>query len=272
MRPILVICESAAAILFVNHVFAADLPTSKAPPAPAPVAAPVFSWSGFYAGLNAGYDWGQSANGWIVNSTTIAAIPPLQTAVDSAGSHPMNEKGAAFGGQIGYMWQATPLFVFGGEATLNWNGLRGSLDQPPAPIPSFPGYTFTDSQKLQATWTASLRTRLGVTPSNGLMVYGLGGVVLAGIQYSSVFDDTFNEYEAFKGTRAKVGWILGAGVEYALNDHWSARIEYAYSQYGAVTGTGSTPLTDGTTAVVDHSSGTLKDSSLRLGLNYRLGQ
>ena len=30
----------------------------------------------------------------------------------------------------------------------------------------------------------------------------------------------------------RVGWTLGAGVEYAVNNHWSLRAEYRYTDFG----------------------------------------
>ena len=45
--------------LGAGSALAADLPTVKAPPPVYPLPTP--AWTGFYAGLNAGYDWGTSA-------------------------------------------------------------------------------------------------------------------------------------------------------------------------------------------------------------------
>src|SRR4051812_33557924 len=54
--------SSVALLGFTAGAMAADLPRRAAPPAYfAPV--PVFTWTGFYIGLNAGYGWSDSDNG-----------------------------------------------------------------------------------------------------------------------------------------------------------------------------------------------------------------
>ena len=75
---------------------AADLPRGPAPyysrPAPAG-----YNWGGFYAGVNAGYQWGS-----VTNSS-------------------VNPSGVAGGIQAGYNWQ-NGTFVFGGETDLQASG------------------------------------------------------------------------------------------------------------------------------------------------------
>jgi outer membrane immunogenic protein len=77
---------------------AADIPRGPAPYYSAPVApAGVYNWSGPYAGLNIGYEWGKVTN-------TVG-----------------EPSGIAGGGQVGYNWQSGQ-FVFGAETDIQFSG------------------------------------------------------------------------------------------------------------------------------------------------------
>jgi len=90
------VLAAAVAVLMAGAASAADLGRGPAPYyAPAPAAG--YNWAGFYAGLNAGYEWGK------VSAT--------------AG----NPSGLAGGVQAGYNWQ-NGQFVFGGETDLQLSG------------------------------------------------------------------------------------------------------------------------------------------------------
>ena len=103
------------------------------------------------------------------------------------------------------------------------------------------------------------------------MVYATAGLAFARLNYASTFNNSYNELESVSLAATKAGWLVGAGVDYAIDPHWAARVEFTHTRFGAVTGVGSTVLTNGSTALVNHSSGAIGDNSVRLGVNYRFG-
>ena len=96
---------------------AADLPSTKGP---APfVAPPVFTWTGFYVGLNAGGTWANSNGqyqgvGPVAADAAWGAYPAGRTAylmafsqaASASGSNNGSNGGFIGGGQVGYNWQA----------------------------------------------------------------------------------------------------------------------------------------------------------------------
>jgi outer membrane immunogenic protein len=78
-------------------VKAADLPREPAPYYADRAPITVYNWAGFYAGANAGYEWGKVTN---------FALDP---------------HGFMGGLQAGYNWQSGQ-FVLGGETDLQWSG------------------------------------------------------------------------------------------------------------------------------------------------------
>jgi opacity protein-like surface antigen len=94
---------TAAAALVPGAALAADLPLKARPP----VAVTAFSWSGCYAGLNAG---GVSAN--LDHDLTV----PTFTTFSSDG----RDTGFIGGGQVGCNWQYAPNWVFGLEGDINY--------------------------------------------------------------------------------------------------------------------------------------------------------
>jgi outer membrane immunogenic protein len=84
-----------------SSAMAADLPTRKAPPAPAYYAPPAFSWTGFYVGVNGGWAGG------------------------SSGADFGSPDGGLVGGTVGYNYQIGQ-FVVGLEGDWDWADLKKS--------------------------------------------------------------------------------------------------------------------------------------------------
>src|SRR5262245_50477679 len=103
-------CVAAVATLIAAPAFAADMAVKAPPPAPAPV----YNWTGWYVGLNAGASFGNVKTDFNVTPFVIGTIPDVSPGF--AGSDRVYPDGFIGGGQIGYNWQYSPLIVLGVEA------------------------------------------------------------------------------------------------------------------------------------------------------------
>jgi outer membrane immunogenic protein len=173
---------------------AADLPPPAAPPPRAPVAyipaAPVFTWTGFYVGLNAGYAFGQS------NWTS-----PL----GSTGW--FNVNGPLAGGTIGGNYQIGQL-VLGVEGDLDWQNVKGSM---------VGGNCAAASCNSASNWVGTFRGRVGYA-FDRVLLYATGGGAVANIKA------WLNTLPSASST--ELGWSSGFGVEVAMTENWTAKAEY----------------------------------------------
>ena len=115
----------AAAVVFGLHsqiAMAADLPVQKGPLVYAPPPVAVFDWTGFYGGLNGGYG---------LDYFPLRSTVTFPSGASVTGYSGLDERGALFGGQIGFNYQFTnlPLIghaVVGVEANSDWADIAGS--------------------------------------------------------------------------------------------------------------------------------------------------
>jgi len=191
---------SALALTTAGAAQAADMPSYE--PAQ-PVAVPSFSWSGHYVGLQAGYDWFKSESRGGGDTTTT------------------RPDGFTIGGFAGYNHQidGSPI-VIGAEADLSYSDARDS--RVTRAFTGLPNARLRD----ETQWTGAVRGRLGYA-FDRFLVYGAGGVAFA--------DRDLKARGAAGGSddTVAVGWTIGGGVEAALTDNVTARVEYRYSDFGA---------------------------------------
>ena len=90
-------------------------PAIAAPPAPV-----IYNWTGFYAGGNVGYSWGNANNSY--NEPAFGTVTGLPTSFSS--TERLN--GVIGGVQAGYNWQANVNTVLGFETDIQGTGERGS--------------------------------------------------------------------------------------------------------------------------------------------------
>ena len=145
--------------ILAGSVDAADLPFKAPPPPP-----PVFSWTGFYAGLNVGGGIGVSstAQNATFNSTVLGINGLL-----AGGTNSLAMTGWLLGAQAGFNWQVAPSIVLGIEGDWQWTSQQGSTvnSTPPAALAFFGagangfGYSLATQQKLTEIATARARRR-----------------------------------------------------------------------------------------------------------------
>lgn len=250
---------------------AADMPMPAK--APAPMVAPVFSWTGFYIGVNGGGAWGHSdpKTSTVFSPTGYFATSSVP-AIGAIGAQHVSTSGGIAGGQLGYNWQFGAT-VLGIEADIDWLGLSGSTTGSGI-YPCCAPTAFTITSSVKSDWLFTLRPRLGFAVDHWLF-YATGGLAVADVKANFLFTDTFAtalESGAISQTRA--GWTVGAGAEYAFAGPWSVKVEYLHVDLGNVSTT-STNLTAFTppiafpTNVFSHSVNLTTDI-VRAGINFRL--
>ncbi|GAB4349897.1 MAG: porin family protein [Oricola sp.] len=142
----------ALAMIAGNAALAADaVEAPPEPPAAAPVQyAPAETWSGFYAGVFGGYNWGT---------------------FDNAGGN-IDANGWTGGAFAGHNWQDGQL-VYGVEADAGYSGADGSLG----------------GIQGRQTGFGSLRGRIGYA-FDPVLIYGTGGVAVTGTELDDGIADS----------------------------------------------------------------------------------
>ncbi len=204
-------------------------------PFKAPQLQPVFDWTGFYIGAHTGYSHGRS---------NAVLADPLVSATNGTFS------GVIGGMQAGYNWQLSSGLLLGLESDLTFsnylasNSIVASLATPRS--------DFVE----QWDYVGTVRGRLGYAGGRWL-AYLTGGFAYAGERLVNTPSIGSEE----KDIHVRFGWAAGAGLEYAFAPHWTARVEYLYSQFGRA----DILLPSGT-----QYSSSLDFQSIRVGLNRKV--
>lgn len=255
-----------AALLHAAAANAADAPKKAKPPASTPASSSAFTWAGGYVGASMG-----------------AGVPPraIERLRPAAGGlspnafdlfAPSRERaGLTFGALAGYNWQTSNL-VYGLETELSFlDGRRGPSGIFPAPPAYGPlgvaSYSLEASQS--GTYFASLRGRLGLAADRWLL-YLTGGAATGGWRGAS----TLMLHGPGGGVlmtpvsqSSRMKYALGAGVEYALDEHWSARGEYLFLNQSY-----NTQIFDGGAGAAYVSRAWSESHVLRFGVTYRFAE
>lgn len=219
----------------VESGLAADLPQAEPLPAVRYAAPTTYDWRGFYIGINGGYGLGNS--NW--TSTAVAFT-----------TDKFNTKGPLAGGTLGINYQVGQ-FVFGFEGDADWAGLKGTSNN------AYCGL-ITAGAACQVTehWLGTARARLGFAV-NRLLIFGTAGGasgdIKAGLNPPGTYDASNN-----------FGWTAGGGIEGAIAENWTAKVEYLHVNLGNATCTTNCGL-----AVPIEVP--LTENLIRAGINYKFG-
>jgi outer membrane immunogenic protein len=193
---------------------AADLPSRNYAPAPV-YAAPIFTWTGFYVGVNAGYAGDRFE------------YPFAAPGVPLVGSAKLNSSGFIGGGQIGYNYQFAGSWVVGLEADLQYTNIEGKLEANAAGG----GFGIGLTAGSQIDYLGTVRARLGYSLFDRALVYVTGGYAYGRVK-SELGVNLGGGGLGVSISNNNSGWTAGAGVEYALTPNWSFKTEYLYVDLG----------------------------------------
>lgn len=162
--------------------------------------------------------------------------------------------GPYIGGNLGYGWGdvsnngAKPSGVLGGlQAGYNWQngawvaGIEADIQLTSADD-TFAAWKFSNP------WFGTLRGRVGYA-FNNILLYGTGGLAFGALK--AQLPGGLSE------TNTSAGWTVGVGAEVALNQNWSAKVEYLYVD-----------LSEKNFLMTGMSNG-YQFNTLRVGVNYR---
>jgi outer membrane immunogenic protein len=174
--------------------------------------------------------------------------------------------------------------VLGIEADWQWTGLKTTADASYGAFqdlgaPAFTVAPHSEHVSSQLQWFSTLRGRVGYA-FDRVLVYGTGGLAIGHIKsdttvafanigaVSTVYSGAL--HTASEST-TKIGWTIGAGVEYAFLPNWSVKGEYLYIDFG--TNSYLSPLVS---AAVPFAPGYAwatnareREHVARVGVNYR---
>jgi len=231
-----------------------------------PPSAPPYNWTGFYAGVNAGYGWGNT-------NTDFNFLPSAAAFGQAPFSIKMNPAGFVGGGQAGYNYQSG-IWVFGLEADISYADIKSSGSNNvlllfPGPGVNAGAFALAN-QKMD--WFGTVRPRLGVTPIDRLLVYATGGLAYGHVGYSALTQFPATPPIQYTGSDSatKAGWAAGGGTEWAIAQSWTVKAEYLYYDLGSTTiiAPSQFPAFTALGFVVQNKFET-RGSIVRAGLNYK---
>ena len=173
------------------------------------------------------------------------------------------------------------------------SGMSGTASSAPTP------FTEATTAQQSTDWYGTVRGRAGWLATPNLLLFGTGGFAYGRVRDSAADLLPAGEFAVVgpasvqcpgvggvgapltpcltgSSSAIRTGWTAGGGVEWLLDQHWSAKIEYQFVDLGTetirATGLPCTVAVCGlTTAITSSFNAAFRDqfNVVRLGLNYR---
>src|SRR4051794_33691042 len=244
MKKFLLGTVALVALGMAGPASAADLAARPYTPAPLPMVAAIYDWSGFYIGANGG--WGEVHN----------CVDFLDAAGTAFAQGCRERSGGLVGGQIGYRWQAGT-WVFGLEAQGDWADLshtRVSVFDP------------TLSTRIKTDGIGLFTGQIGYA-WNAALLYVKGGAAVTSNRFS-ILDNLNFGAELAAASATRWGAAVGVGFEYGFAPNWSFGVEYDHLFMGDRNNSFSSPVF---VAGVLNNRVRQDVDMLTLRINYRFG-
>jgi outer membrane immunogenic protein len=211
MKRFLLATVSMAAL--TNAARPADMPAATPGKERMYSSAPVATWGGTYFGVQGGVVRRDSSVGVDIATFGIVTFDGKNT-------------GGTVGALIGHSWQQGS-FVYGLEGDWSWDGANASHV-----TPDRNDALVRLSGSFDAKWLATLRGRAGLV-LDATLLYVTGGAAFGNTKNTVIVSNAASvPFGTLTQDQTKAGWILGAGVEYMLSSHWTARAEFRYVDLG----------------------------------------
>jgi outer membrane immunogenic protein len=242
----------ATSTVMSGAALAADLrPVLKAPPKPVPVVPP-FSWSGCYAGGNAGGLFGRVEQR--VDIPGVVLIESKDRQSDFTG-----------GLQVGCNFLYAPHLLVGIEGDINFVDLNRRRNF----AFTFSGEDTVGSLRTKLRWLSTVRARLGYAIDRSL-IYVTGGLAIGEVKSSVAALTENGETHAGSSTDTRFGWAFGAGYEYAYDQSISVKLEYLHFNLGKIGYSVNEVVAGGNLPTTWSASAKVSGDILRAGFNVKL--
>jgi outer membrane immunogenic protein len=247
-----IVLATVAASASMSGASAADLPRKSVAPQQF-IAPPLFTWTGFYVGINGGYVF-ETGKSQLTGTSAL-----LGTGFAPSGNVKTLGNGFTAGGTVGYNYQIGSV-VFGLEADLAYVDLGKRVSTTLGPL--------TTTLAQETSYLGTVRGRLGYA-FDRVLVYGTGGLAYGDQKASTTITGLGSQWTGGKSD-TRFGYALGGGVEYAFTNNWTVKAEYLYYDLGK--STYASPLVSGPgagAAVFGTSKAENRGNIVRAGINYK---